>query len=90
MPGGELVTHVAFTHYNALMALRAAMERSGEASAAGGLAGLEGLTIDTATGPLTFDADGYPTMPMFVATAEGGGPLQVVQRIEQIAPGATC
>ena len=90
MPGGELVTHVAFTHYNALMALKAAMERSGEASAAGGLAGLDGLTIETATGPLTLDAGGYPTMPMFVATAEGGGQLHVVQKIDQIESGATC
>ena len=90
MPGGELVTHVAFAHYNSLMALRAAMELSEEASAAGGIAGLDGLTIKTATGPLTLDAGGYPTMPMFVATAEGGGPLQVVQKIDQIKPGATC
>jgi len=90
MPGGELVTHVAFTHYNSLMALKAAMERSGEADAAGGLAGLVGLTIETATGPLTLDAAGYPTMPLFVATAEGGGPLQVVQKIDQIESGATC
>ena len=90
MPGGELVTHVAFTHYNCVMALKAAMERSGEASAAGGLAGLEGLTIETATGPLTLDAGGYPTMPMFVATAEGGGSLQVVQKIDQVESASTC
>ena len=90
MPEGELVTHVAFTHYNSLMALKAAMERSGEASVAGGLAGLDGLTIETATGPLTLDAGGYPTMPMFVATAEGGGQLQVVRKIDQIKSGATC
>ena len=90
MPGGDLVTHVAFTHYNALMALRAAMERSGEASAAGGLAGLDGLAIDTATGPLTLDASGHPTMAMFVATSEGGGQLQVVQKIDQLESGATC
>ena len=90
MPGAELVTHVAFTHYNSLMALKAAMERSGEASAAGGLAGLDGLTIETATGPLTLDAGGYPTMPMFVATAAGGGQLQVVQKIDRIESGATC
>ena len=90
MPGAELVTHVAFTHYNSLMALKAAMERSGEASAAGGLAGLDGLTIETATGPLTLDAGGYPTMPLFVATAEGGGQLHVVQKIDQIESGAPC
>ena len=90
MPGGELVTHVAFTHYNSLMALKAAMERSGEASAAAGLAGLVGLTIETATGPLTLDGAGYPTMPLFVATAEDGGTLQVVQKIDQIESGAAC
>ena len=90
MPGGELVTHVAFTHYNSLMALKAAMERSGEASAAAALAGLVGLTIETATGPLTLDGAGYSTMPLFVATAEGGGQLQVVQKIDQIESGATC
>ncbi|HCR00437.1 MAG TPA: hypothetical protein DIU48_13520 [Acidobacteria bacterium] len=90
MPGGELVTHVAFTHYNALMALKAAMERSGEASAAGALAGLDGLTIQTATGPLTLDAGGFPTMPLFVATAEGGGQLQMVKKIDQLESGATC
>jgi hypothetical protein len=52
--------------------------------------GLDGLTIETATGPFTFDAGGYPRMPIFVTTAEGGGPLQVVQKIDQIRPGATC
>ena len=85
-----LVTHVAFTHYNALMALKAAMERSGEASAAGASAGLDGLTIETATGRLTLDAAGYPTMPMFVATAEGGGDLQIVKKIDQIEPSSSC
>jgi hypothetical protein len=29
-------------------------------------------------------------MPLFVATAEGGGPLQVVRKIDQIESGATC
>ena len=90
LTGNGLVTHVAFTHYNALMVLKAAMERSGEASAAGAFAGLDGLAIETATGRLTLDASGYPTMPMFVATAEGGGELQIVEKIDQSAPGSFC
>ena len=90
LTGNGLVTHVAFTHYNALMVLKAAMERSGEASAAGAFAGLDGLAIETATGRLTLDAAGYPTMPMFVATAEGGGELQIVEKIDQSAPGSSC
>ena len=89
-PGGELVTHVAFTHYNSLMALKAAMETSGEASAAGGLAGLDGLTVETATGPLTFNSGGYPIMNLFVASAEGEGQLQVVRRLDQIKPSNIC
>ena len=84
------MTHVAFTHYNVLMALKAAMERSGEASAAGAFTGLDGLAIETATGRLTLDAAGYPTMPVFVATAEGGGELQIAEKIDQIEPGSTC
>lgn len=88
--GSELVTHVAFTHYNALMTLEAAINRSGEASAAGAQAGLDRLTIETATGRITLDSAGYPTMPMFVATAEGGGKLEMVERIEQIEPGSSC
>ncbi len=91
MPGGGVVTHVAFTHYNAVMALKAAMEKSGEASAAGGIAGFQGgLTIDTATGPLTIEPGGYSTMAMFVATAEGGGTLQTVQKLDAVASGSTC
>jgi len=66
------------------------MERSGEASAEAALAGLDGLTIETVTGPLILDGAGYPTMPLFVATAEGGGQLQVVQKIDRIESGATC
>jgi branched-chain amino acid transport system substrate-binding protein/urea transport system substrate-binding protein len=90
MSGRGLVTHVAFTHYNALMALKAAMERSGEASAAAGIAGLEGLTIETATGPLTLGAGGYAAMPMFVAAAESGKPLSIVQKLDQVDPGVSC
>jgi len=89
--GDGPVTHVAFTHYNAINALKAAMEASGEATAAGAIAGFEGgLTIDTATGPITVEAGGYSTMPMFVATAEGGGQLEIVARIDTVASGATC
>ena len=75
MSSDGLVTHVAFTHYNAMMALRAAIERSGDATAAGALAGFKGgLTLDTVTGPLMLEPGGYSTMQMFVATAEGANP----------------
>ena len=73
------------------MALKAAIEKSGDATAAGALAGFEGgLTIDTATGPLAIDATGYSTMPLFVARAEGGGPLEMMQKLAPAATGAKC
>jgi len=84
--GGDLVTHVAFTHYNSLMALKAAVEKSGEATAAAALEGLKGISIETATGTLTLDGGGYATMPMFVAQATPGR-LEVVERVEAVASG---
>jgi branched-chain amino acid transport system substrate-binding protein/urea transport system substrate-binding protein len=91
MSSGGLVTHVAFTHYNAIMALQAAIERSGDATAADALAGFkDGLTLETATGPLMLEPGGYSTMQMFVATAEGGGGLQIVERLDAVPSGATC
>jgi ABC-type branched-subunit amino acid transport system substrate-binding protein len=88
---GGPVTHVAFTHYNAVMALKAAIEKSGDASAAGAIAGFEGgISIDTATGPLAMDATGYSTMPLFVARAEGGGSLEMVRKVDPVATGASC
>ena len=89
--GGSIVTHVAFTHYNAIMALKAAMERSGDATAAGGIAGFAGgLTIDTATGPLVIEPGGYSTMSLYVATASGGGTLEIVQKLDAVASGSAC
>jgi ABC-type branched-subunit amino acid transport system substrate-binding protein len=89
--GGWMVTHVAFTHYNAIMALKAAMERSGDATAAGGIAGFAGgLTIDTATGPLVIEPGGYSTMSLYVATASGGGMLEIVQKLDAVASGSAC
>jgi ABC-type branched-subunit amino acid transport system substrate-binding protein len=91
MSSDGLVTHVAFTHYNAIMALRAAIERSGDATAAGALAGFKGgLTLDTATGSLLLEPGGYSTMPMFVATAQRGRGLQIVERLDAVPSGAAC
>jgi ABC-type branched-subunit amino acid transport system substrate-binding protein len=89
--GADLVTHVLFTHYNALMSLKAAMETSGDATSAGAIAGFaNGVTIDTATGPLTVEPGGYSTMTMYLATASGGQPLQVAQKLDALPSGTTC
>lgn len=91
MSSDGLVTHAAYTHYNAIMGLKAAVEQSGDATAEGALAGFEsGFTMDSATGPITLEPGGYTTMPMFVATAEGGSGLQIVERLDAVGSGATC
>ncbi|MFA5581869.1 MAG: ABC transporter substrate-binding protein [Paracoccaceae bacterium] len=86
---GGLVTHVAFTHYNSLMALKAAMERSGEATGPAAIAGLRGLSLETATGMLAFDESGYATMTMHVARATPGA-LDIVHTAEAVPAAATC
>lgn len=89
--GDGPVTHVAFTHYNSIMALKSAMERSGEATAAGGLAGFEGgFSMEAATGTVTVEPGGYCTMPMYVVTAEGGRGLEIVEKLDSVASASTC
>jgi hypothetical protein len=39
---------------------------------------------------VTLEPGGYTTMPMFVARASGGGTLEVVQKLDAVASGATC
>ena len=82
------VSHVAFTHYNAIMALRAAWERSGDVSPAAAIAGLKGLTFESPTGPVTIDAASQHTT-MNIVVARGRG-LEVVERLGPIAPAPGC
>jgi UDP-N-acetylglucosamine:LPS N-acetylglucosamine transferase len=39
---------------------------------------------------LTLGAGGYAAMPMFVAAAESGRPLSIVQKLDQVDPGVSC
>lgn len=84
----DLVTHVAFTHYNAVRALKLAMEKAGSTAGDKVMAALDGTALETATGRLTFNR-GYAIMPMFVARATRSG-LQVVRRFDSVPSGASC
>ena len=46
------ISHYVLTHYNALMATKAALEKSGKIDREALVDGLEGLSIDSPTGPL--------------------------------------
>lgn len=87
--GNDLVTHVAFTHYNAIRALKLAMEKAGTTAGDKVMAALDGATLDTATGPLVIGKGRYASMPMFVARATRGK-LEVVKKIDAVATGSTC
>ena len=87
--GGDLVTHVAYSHHTAVRGLARAMEEAGTTAAGPVRAALDGLRLEAATGDILLGSDGYATMPMYVARATRDG-LDVAQRFEAAAPGTAC
>ena len=84
------VGYRALTHYNAVQALKAAWEKSGEVSAAAALTGLRGLSFESPTGPVSIDPESqHATMPIVVARGGKEG-LQVVKRLGPIDPAPGC
>ena len=75
---GVPISHYAFTHYNSLMAAKAALEKSGKADSEAWSTGSRALPIDSPTGKVTIGKDHHVTMEMFLAKTEGAG-LAVVQ-----------
>jgi urea transport system substrate-binding protein len=86
---GVPISHYAFTHYNSLMATRAALEKSGSVDSEALVDGLEGVAIEAPTGEITVGEDHHVTMPMFLARTEGDG-LAVVESLGRIAPEPGC
>jgi len=83
------ISHYAFTHYNALVAAKAALVKSGKVDSEALVTGLEGLTFDSPTGPITMDKSHHVTLNMFLAKTEGAG-LAVVEALGPIAPKPAC
>jgi urea transport system substrate-binding protein len=87
---GTVVSHYVMTHYNALRALAAGLERVGRVDREAVVEGLEGLTIDTPTGPMSIDAaHHHVTMAMYLARTEGAG-LALVEPLGRLAPEPGC
>lgn len=84
-----MVTHVAFTHYNAIQALKFAMEKAGTTAGDKVMAALDGATLSTATGPVIMGKGRYASMPIYVARATRGK-LEVVKKYDAVATGSTC
>ena len=84
------ISHYVMTHYNALMAAKASLEQAGEPSREALVGGLEGLTIESPTGPLGIGArDHHVTLAMYLARTHGDG-LETVAALGRLAPEAGC
>ena len=87
--GDVLVTHVAFTHYNAVRALKLGMEQTDSTDGDRVLAALDGASLETATGPMTWTNGRHATLAMYVARATRGS-FEVAQKFDRVEPGSTC
>jgi len=84
------ISHYVMTHYNSLIAVKGALEKSGKIDKESLIDGMEGLTIDTPTGKTSIGArDHHVTMNMFLAKTEGAG-LKTIEALGSIAPMAGC
>jgi urea transport system substrate-binding protein len=86
---GVPISHYAYTHYNSLNAVKAALEKSGKMDSEGLVDGLAGLTLKTPTGDVVIGADHHVTMNMYLAKTEGAG-LKVEKALGAMAPMAGC
>jgi branched-chain amino acid transport system substrate-binding protein/urea transport system substrate-binding protein len=85
-----VISHYVMTHYNAMMALKAGLEKAGEISREGAVDGIAGIEIDSPTGKVSVDAaNHHVTMNMYLAKTEGAG-LEVVEALGALAPEPGC
>ena len=83
------VSNYVMTHYNALMALRSAIEKTGKVEKESIINALEGLVIQSPTGPVTMGKNHHATMNMFVAKTMGRD-LVTVRTLGAIKPEPRC
>jgi len=87
--GDLAVSNYVMTHYNALMAVKAAIEKAGKVDKEAVIDALEGLTIQSPTGRLTMGKNHHATMNMFLAKTKGRD-LVTVRALGAIAPDPGC
>ena len=83
--GGAVISNYVFTHYNAVMAIKAALEKAGKVDKEGMVDALEGLTFDTPTGAVTVEKNHHSTMNMFVAKTDTNA-LVAIKNLGEIEP----
>src|SRR4029077_7845662 len=83
------VSNYVMTHYNTLIALKAAIEKAGKVDKEAVIDALAGLPIKSPTGPVTIGKDHHATMNMFIAKTQGRE-LVPVRALGEIAPEPGC
>jgi urea transport system substrate-binding protein len=83
------VSNYVMTHYNALIALKAAIEKAGKVDKEAVIDSLAGLSIKSPTGPVTIGKDHHASMNMFIAKTQGRE-LVPVRALGEIAPELGC
>jgi branched-chain amino acid transport system substrate-binding protein/urea transport system substrate-binding protein len=86
---GAIVSNYVMTHYDALIAMKAALEKAGKVDKEAMINALEGLAIQSPTGAVTIGKNHHVTMNMFLAKTEGPG-LVTVRALGEIAPEPGC
>ena len=84
-----VVSNYVMTHYNTLIALKAAIEKAGKVEREAIINAMAGLTIASPTGPVTIEPNHHATMRMFVARTEGRE-LVTVRALGEIVPQPGC
>ena len=83
------VSNYVMTHYNTLIALKAAIEKAGKVDKEAVVDALAGLVVPSPTGPVTIDRNHHATMNMFIARTHGRD-LVTVRALGEIAPQSGC
>ena len=83
------VSNYVMTHYNTLIALKAAIEKAGKVDKEAMVDALAGLLIPSPTGPVTINQDHHTTMNMFIARTHGRE-LATVRALGEITPQPGC
>jgi urea transport system substrate-binding protein len=86
---GAVVSNYVMTHYNALTAMKAAIDKTGKLDKEAMIDALEGLAIESPTGPVRIGRNHHATMNMFMAKTEGRD-LVTVDALGEIAPEPGC
>jgi len=85
----KAVSNYVETHYNALYAVKAALEKAGKVDKEALTNALEGVTFDSPGGSVTIGKDHHATLDMFLAKTRGPQLVQV-QALGAVAPKSGC